>query len=209
MNAAFFDMDGTLIDSRADLAATVNHTRRDFGLPEMAQDDVLAHVGRGARRLLAETLRDAAAPEEEVFEVFMKHYSEHMLEAVELSDAAGKRISSFSGGMKQRLALAQAVLGDPAVLVLDEPTAGLDPKQRIAHTSAHKIRIIAVFMQTLTHVKDSRGNRHLDILVLHIIPHDDNAFVYSYLWSRHCCGELIWMIFFPVHRNLSHFSDNS
>lgn len=55
-----------------------------------------------------------------------------VLEAVELSDAAGKRISSFSGGMKQRLALAQAVLGDPAVLVLDELTAGLDPKQRIA-----------------------------------------------------------------------------
>ena len=55
-----------------------------------------------------------------------------ILEAVELSDVAGHRISSFSGRMKQRLALAQAVLGDPAVLILDEPTAGLDPKQRIA-----------------------------------------------------------------------------
>lgn len=55
-----------------------------------------------------------------------------ILEAVELSDVANHRLSSFSGGMKQRVALAQAVLGDPSVLILDEPTAGLDPKQRIA-----------------------------------------------------------------------------
>ena len=55
-----------------------------------------------------------------------------ILEAVELSDVANHRISSFSGGMKQRLALAQAVLGDPKILILDEPTAGLDPKQRIS-----------------------------------------------------------------------------
>ena len=55
-----------------------------------------------------------------------------VLQAVELSDVARHKIGSLSGGMKQRLALAQAVLGDPQILILDEPTAGLDPKQRIA-----------------------------------------------------------------------------
>ncbi len=54
-----------------------------------------------------------------------------ILNCVELTDVANHKISSLSGGMKQRLALAQAVLGDPDVLILDEPTAGLDPKQRI------------------------------------------------------------------------------
>ena len=54
-----------------------------------------------------------------------------LLTTVDLSHVASKRIRTFSGGMKQRVGIAQALLNNPKVLILDEPTAGLDPKERV------------------------------------------------------------------------------
>lgn len=54
-----------------------------------------------------------------------------LLEMVGLADVANKKMRKFSGGMLQRVGIAQAMLNDPKILILDEPTAGLDPKERV------------------------------------------------------------------------------
>ena len=60
-----------------------------------------------------------------------KRLASELLERVNLQDAAKRKVGSYSGGMRQRLGIAQALAGDPRIVVVDEPTAGLDPEERM------------------------------------------------------------------------------
>ncbi len=91
-----FDLDGTLVDSRADLAAATNHVLGTFGLPEIPPRSVYALVGEGARRLVERALGPARAGDvDEGVRRFLDFYGEHLLDATVLYPGVAEALATL------------------------------------------------------------------------------------------------------------------
>lgn len=96
--------------------AVLGYLPQDFGYyPEFTGQDFLLYMA---------SLKGLPKP-------LAKQRTAELLQLVGLQDTAKKKMKTYSGGMKQRLGIAQALLNRPKLLVVDEPTAGLDPKERV------------------------------------------------------------------------------
>jgi ABC-type multidrug transport system ATPase subunit len=90
---------------------------QDFGVyPDLSAREFLDYIG------ILKGLDDRSARKRRVQE---------LLEIVSLTPVANRKLKTYSGGMKRRIGIAQALLNDPQLLIVDEPTAGLDPEERI------------------------------------------------------------------------------
>jgi ABC-2 type transport system ATP-binding protein len=111
------EYDGTTEKGRLAIQRALGYLPQELGMyPDLSAREFLDYVG------ILKEMDKRAVRQQRVDE---------MLEVVGLTSVANRKLKTFSGGMKRRIGIAQALLNDPQLLIVDEPTAGLDPEERI------------------------------------------------------------------------------
>jgi ABC-type multidrug transport system ATPase subunit len=116
-DAGTIEFDGIDVLNQPDrLRRTLGYLPQDFGVyPRISAEEMLDHMA---------VLKGVDNKKER------KALVDHLLQQTNLNEARKKALTGFSGGMRQRFGIAQALIGDPKLIIVDEPTAGLDPEER-------------------------------------------------------------------------------
>jgi ABC-2 type transport system ATP-binding protein len=135
-DAGTIHLDGLdVLHSKTRVRQLLGYLPQEFGVyPRISAEQMLDHIAR---------LKGVEHPGER------KDLINELLNSVNLSKDKKKKLGTFSGGMKQRFGIAQALIGDPKLIIVDEPTAGLDPAERnrfynlLSHLGEHTIVILS------------------------------------------------------------------